>query len=136
MSVNFFHFAGSNDMRLKESCTDILANLSANNAQNKEFLVQSGGAVYALFQLLHELDALQEALGPSAQREGIQERALALLRALCAGNSRASMAKRQVLAKDGHKRLLLQRLRQQRLSGGGSEMSMTIKRTLMVCFNI
>jgi len=53
---------GTNDLRLKEACTDILANLCANNPQNKEFLVENG-AIFGLFQLLHELEALKEALG-------------------------------------------------------------------------
>jgi len=115
---------GTSDFRVKESCMDILANLSANNAHNKEFLVQSD-AVFGIFRLLHELDALRAELGSSSQREGIQERALALLKSLCSGNARAPEAKRQILVNDEHKRLLLERLRQQ-------QHLPLLRRTLMV----
>lgn len=100
---------GTNDLRLKEECTDILANLCANNAQNKEFLV-GNGAIPELFHLLHELAALQHELGPSPQRDGIQETALSLLKSLSSGNARAATAKQQLLSNDCYKRLLLDKL--------------------------
>ncbi|KAF7634461.1 hypothetical protein Mgra_00006130 [Meloidogyne graminicola] len=101
---------GTSDPLLKESCTDILANLSANNANNKAFLVENG-AVYGLFQLLHQLDALNEALGESVHRQNVQERALSLLRSLSSGNDFSGKARQQIITKDFHKQILLERLR-------------------------
>uniref|UniRef100_A0A914GU52 Uncharacterized protein n=1 Tax=Globodera rostochiensis TaxID=31243 RepID=A0A914GU52_GLORO len=112
---------GTSDLRLKESCADILANLCANNAQNKAFLVENG-AVPALFQLLYELDSVRNGGGGATgddsfqrQLEGIQETALTLLKSLCTGPNddlRVMAAKQQVLHNDGHKRLLLEKLRE------------------------
>ncbi|KAF7625958.1 hypothetical protein Mgra_00009860, partial [Meloidogyne graminicola] len=101
---------GTSDPLLKESCTDILANLSANNANNKAFLVENG-AVYGLFQLLHQMDALNEALGESVHRQNVQERALSLLRSLSSGNNSSGKARQQIITKDVHKQILLERLR-------------------------
>jgi hypothetical protein len=120
---------GTNDIRLKESCTDILANWSANNAQNKEFLVENG-AIYSLFHLLYEMEGCNnnEAAQGQAQcqqRDDIEERAMALMKSLCTGNDRMGMAKMQVMGTEEHKRLLLERLRQQRNLA-------LLRRTLMV----
>lgn len=112
-------------MRLKESCTDILANLSANNASNKEFLVDKG-AVFGLFQLLHEMKALDEALGQNTQRQNIQERALSLLRSLSSGNVCSGKARQQIITKQVHKTIMLDRLRNKQRNWP------LLRRTLMV----
>nr|CAD2159603.1 unnamed protein product [Meloidogyne enterolobii] len=101
---------GTNDMKVKECCTDILANLSANNTSNKEFLVDKG-AVFGLFQLLQEMEALNEALGQNTQRQNIQETALSLLRSLSSGNVCSGKAKQQIIKKEIHKKILLERMR-------------------------
>uniref|UniRef100_A0A1I8AWZ2 Armadillo/beta-catenin-like repeat protein n=1 Tax=Meloidogyne hapla TaxID=6305 RepID=A0A1I8AWZ2_MELHA len=116
---------GTNDMQLKESCTDILANLSANNASNKEFLIDKG-AVYGLFQLLHEMEALNEELGYNSQRQNIQERALSLLRSLSSGNVCSGKARQQIITKEIHKQILLERLRNKQRNWP------LLKRTLML----
>ncbi|KAL3094541.1 hypothetical protein niasHT_026307 [Heterodera trifolii] len=113
---------GTSDIRLKENCVDILANLCANNSQNKSFLVENG-AVPSMFQLLYELDSVRSGGGEQPtgddpfqrQLEGIQETALTLLKSLCSGqndDARLTMAKQQILLSDEHRRILLEKLRE------------------------
>ncbi|KAI6204041.1 hypothetical protein M3Y94_00626900 [Aphelenchoides besseyi] len=81
---------GTNDMEIRQLCIQSLANFSANNRRNKEFLYQMD-FVGALRHVLYDTEALMEEMNTSRQMieilEDIQETALTALRNLYSGHS-------------------------------------------------
>ncbi|KAI1716201.1 beta-catenin/armadillo-related protein 1 [Ditylenchus destructor] len=111
---------GTNDLHVKQLCTQILFNLSANNRINKEFLV-SRSVINAIFHVLFETESMLNALrSGQAQNlngqllEDIQDYSLGILRSVCSGHSLAMHAQCDVMLKRPGD-VLLQKLIQKRI---------------------
>uniref|UniRef100_A0A915CWG4 Uncharacterized protein n=1 Tax=Ditylenchus dipsaci TaxID=166011 RepID=A0A915CWG4_9BILA len=96
---------GTNDLHIKQLCTQILANLSANNKPNKEFLTEA------------YLDAIRSRQSTSLNGqllEDIQDNSLGILRSVCTGHDSAIQAQCEIMAKRPTD-IILQKLVQKRV---------------------
>ncbi|KAI6208767.1 hypothetical protein M3Y96_00149700 [Aphelenchoides besseyi] len=95
---------GTNDMEIRQLCIQSLANFSANNRRNKEFLYQMD-FVGTLRHVLYDTEALMEEMNTSRQMievlEDIQETALTALRNLYSGHSFEQEVQQNLLMNNG-----------------------------------
>ncbi|KAI6179873.1 hypothetical protein M3Y98_00657900 [Aphelenchoides besseyi] len=89
---------GTNDMEIRQLCIQSLANFSANNRRNKEFLYQMD-FVGTLRHVLYDTEALMEEMNTS--RQMIEETALTALRNLYSGHSFEQEVQQNLLMNNG-----------------------------------
>lgn len=92
---------GTNDMEIRQLCIQSLANFSANNRRNKEFLCQLD-ILRTLRHLLFDTEALLDEATPLAEvLEDIQENALTAFRNLLSGHTFEQEVQQQLLQQSG-----------------------------------
>ncbi|KAI6225259.1 hypothetical protein M3Y99_01362700 [Aphelenchoides fujianensis] len=95
---------GTNDMEVRQLCIQSLANFSANNRRNKEFLFQMD-ILNTLRHVLYDTEAMMDELNASRQLievlEDIQETALTALRNLYSGHQFEREVQQRLLAQNG-----------------------------------